>query len=244
MKIKIRDWDANFERDRTRQWKNLQWVPIPNKQGPGYRMIMSEKNGLEIFACWIALVQQGSLCSTRGDLSKYNITQLSLMTMIDASKLKASIDYLSQVLDWIEVIEDFDNHVKNLDSHGMPNSFGSSVLFNSIQSNSVQSKSNVRAKKPKTPLDAAMDDFEDHRKKIKKPLTKKAKELILKKAIKLGGDEIGAIKHIEHAIESGWQGIFPIKQNGQKTSKFGRQEVSDEEVKNMMQWGMENLDDA
>jgi hypothetical protein len=37
MAIKIRDWEVHFERDRTKQWKALSWVPVPNKQGSGYR---------------------------------------------------------------------------------------------------------------------------------------------------------------------------------------------------------------
>jgi len=140
MRIKIRDWNTHFERDRSKQWKNLQWVPIPNKQGTGYRKIMQEKNGAEIFGCWIAIVEQGSLCFPRGDLSKYEIEDLALLTLIDANVMISSIRFLSQKLDWLEVIEnnDFtenlDTSVKNIDAHGMPTSVGSSILSNSIQS--------------------------------------------------------------------------------------------------------------
>lgn len=141
---RIRDWDEHFERDRTRQWKSLQWVPIPNKQGTGYRKIMREKDGLEIFACWIAMIEIASKCETRGDLSKYSIDDLSLLTLIDVEKLKRAICYLSEVLDWIEVIRNLDTDVKIIDQHGKLTCDSSSILFNSILSNSIQEDKSVR----------------------------------------------------------------------------------------------------
>jgi hypothetical protein len=141
MKIKIRDWDKHFERDRSKQWISLKWVPIPNKQGAGYRRIMAEKNGLEIFACWISLVQVASLCRVRGDLSKYSIEDLSRLTLCDTKKLEIAIIFLSQVLDWIEVIENLDISVKNLDISVCQSPVDSSILFNSIQSNNNKDKS-------------------------------------------------------------------------------------------------------
>ena len=136
MRIRIRDWNLYFEQDRSRQWKHIKWVPIPNKQGKGYRKIMSEKNGLEIFACWIAIVQQGSLCDPRGDLTKYDLSDLSLLTLIDGKYLTTSIKYLSEVLDWIEVIKNLDISVKKVQKNVIDTAIGSSVLCNSIQFNS------------------------------------------------------------------------------------------------------------
>jgi hypothetical protein len=139
MRIRIRDWNLHFEQDRSKQWKNIKWVPIPNKQGKGYRKIMSEKNGLEIFACWIALVQQGSLCNPRGDLTKYDLSDLSLLTLIDTKFLTTAINYLSQTLDWIEVIQENDKNVNECQKNVLPNTPDSSILCNSIQSNSLNS---------------------------------------------------------------------------------------------------------
>lgn len=136
MKIRIRDWDTHFEADRTRQWKTLKWVPIPNKQGSGYRKIMSEKQGLEIFGCWIALVEIGSLCSPRGDLSKYDLSDLARLTLIDKKHLEKSIIYLSQSLDWIELIE-------NLDISAPVKAFVSSIQSSSIQSRLINSNNNT-----------------------------------------------------------------------------------------------------
>ena len=54
--------------------------------------------------------------------------------------------------------------------------------------------------------------FEEMRKKIKKPLTDKARELIIKKLsnISNGNGDI-AIKIMENSIENSWQGVFPLK---------------------------------
>jgi len=140
MKIKIRDWTTHFERDRTKQWKHLEWVPIPNKQGIGYRKIMRQKEGPTIFGCWIALVEVASTCTPRGDLTKYNMQDLSDLTLIDQKVLLSAIEYLSKTLDWIEVIlsndKNLDTNVNNNDSYGMRNSFDSSILSSSILSSS------------------------------------------------------------------------------------------------------------
>lgn len=136
LRYKIRDWDMHFEQDRSRQWKNIKWVPVPNKQGSGYRKMMAEKNGLEIFGCWIALVEVASTCNPRGDLSKYDLADLSRLTLCDIKKLEISIRYLSQVLDWIQIIETVDINVKKLQENVIENASGSSILSSSILSSS------------------------------------------------------------------------------------------------------------
>ncbi len=149
-KIKIRDWDLHFEQDRSKQWKTLKWVPVPNKQGAGYRKIMAEKMGIELFGCWIALVEVASTCNPRGDLSKYDLADLSRLTLCDIKKLEISIVYLSQVLDWIEVIENLDNNVRIMQENVIDTASGSSILCSSIQSSSIPSlKSEVSQKKDK-----------------------------------------------------------------------------------------------
>lgn len=143
MKIRIRDWNNHFEQDRSKQWKNIKWVPIPNKQGHGYRKIMNENDGLNLFACWIALVQVASLCTPRGDLSKYTLHDLSLLTLIEEKYLKTAIEYLSKELDWLEVIENLDKNVIECQKNVIDTAVGSSILFSSIQSNSIQFKESI-----------------------------------------------------------------------------------------------------
>jgi len=138
MRIRIRDWEKHFERDRSKQWKHLQWVPLPNKQGAGYRKIMAHLNGAEIFGCWVALVEVASTCEPRGDLSKHDDESLTLLSMIRQDVLMRAIRFLSQELDWIEVIENLDSSVNNSSKCALETAAGSSILSNSVLSNSLK----------------------------------------------------------------------------------------------------------
>ena len=65
---------------------------------------------------------------------------------------------------------------------------------------------------PVSPLDAAIADFKDFRKKIKKPMTDRAVELLHLKLTKLAGDnEEMKIAIINQSIFNGWQGVFALK---------------------------------
>lgn len=67
--LRIKHWDNLYENSRSRCIDKVRWVLIPNKHdGLGYARIMNEKDGLEIFACWIILLQVASKCKPRGVL--------------------------------------------------------------------------------------------------------------------------------------------------------------------------------
>ena len=52
------------------------------------------------------------------------------------------------------------------------------------------------------------DTFVEHRKKLKAPMTERAKTLLIKKTEKLEGDNI---EILNQSIENGWKGVFAIK---------------------------------
>lgn len=52
--------------------------------------------------------------------------------------------------------------------------------------------------------------FAEHRKKLKKPMTDRAKELMLSKLSKMAKTEQEQIAILNQSIVNGWQGIFPI----------------------------------
>lgn len=59
----------------------------------------------------------------------------------------------------------------------------------------------------------ALKDFEEMRKRIKKPLTDRAKELILEKLEQLApGDEQKQIKILDQSVMNSWQGVFELKE--------------------------------
>ncbi len=70
------------------------------------------------------------------------------------------------------------------------------------------------SKKTKTPLEKTFDDFLEMRKKIKKPATERAIELLKMNLEKLSnGDDNLKIKILEQSIVNSWQDIFPLKVN-------------------------------
>ena len=82
-----------------------------------------------------------------------------------------------------------------------------------IQSNPIQSESKSKAKKKaeKTPLDVALDDFAKFRAKIKKPLTDRARTLMLNELEKLApGDDETKIAIINQSIFKGWSGVYKL----------------------------------
>mgnify|MGYP001573014906 CR=1 FL=1 len=69
MAIEIVDWDKHYENNRTRDLKQMQWVPMPNRQdGDGYTELVDHPNGAAHFGIWCALVQVASRCDPRGTL--------------------------------------------------------------------------------------------------------------------------------------------------------------------------------
>jgi hypothetical protein len=51
--------------------------------------------------------------------------------------------------------------------------------------------------------------FEEHRKKLRKPMTNHARDLIIKECDKLGGDPNDLL---DQSIRKGWQDVFPLKE--------------------------------
>ena len=68
-------------------------------------------------------------------------------------------------------------------------------------------------------VEKALNDFRTMRKEIKKPMTVRAEELLIKELDKLSaGDPIRAVDILNQSIERSWAGVFPLKrENEQKT---------------------------
>lgn len=70
-------------------------------------------------------------------------------------------------------------------------------------------------------LNTALAAFVEHRKKLKKPMTDYAVELMLKKLNKLSDSVPEQIEIINHAIERGWLGIFPMQKDKEQPKRTG-----------------------
>ena len=88
-------------------------------------------------------------------------------------------------------------------------------------------------------LENAIKDFIDMRKTIKKPMTTKALELLIKNLEKLTNSEDEKIEILNQSIVHGWQTVYPLKQydsNNQNTAKNETKEykelnISEEEYR-------------
>jgi hypothetical protein len=66
----------------------------------------------------------------------------------------------------------------------------------------------------------ALDDFREHRIKLRKPMTEKAVELFVAKVKKLAPEnEAAQIELINNAIVKGWQTVWPDKDNTQRQTQ-------------------------
>ena len=75
-----------------------------------------------------------------------------------------------------------------------------------------------RMEEVKAPLAEALDDFAEHRRKLKKPMTDRAKKLLLADLDKLAETDREKIAIIEQSILQGWAGLFPLRQQVKQTT--------------------------
>ena len=86
-------WGKLFENNRTREMKEMKWVPIPNSHdGDGYTQIMEDsKHGSETLAAWLLIVQVASKCEPRGTLLRKDGTPHDSKSMARVTRAPARI---------------------------------------------------------------------------------------------------------------------------------------------------------
>jgi len=108
---RVRNWSENFENNRTRDLKKMQWVPVPNKHdGDGYTALMDHENGAAHLGAWVALLQVASKCGTRGTLLRegarpHNSRSISRITRVPEPVVQEALTRLSSdEIGWLEVV--------------------------------------------------------------------------------------------------------------------------------------------
>lgn len=105
---RVRNWDEYFENNRTREYKHLSWVPIPNKHdGDGFTELLDHQNGMIHFAAWVLIVQVASKCAPRGTLVRegyqpHDYRSLARVTRGSAKSFEEAIPRLVKI-GWLEV---------------------------------------------------------------------------------------------------------------------------------------------
>jgi len=89
--------------------EKLAWVAIPNRHdGENYSALITSKDGAEIFAAWVLIIQVASKCQPRGSLLRgdktpHDSSSLSLKTRAPKSWFEKCLCYLETKTDWLEI---------------------------------------------------------------------------------------------------------------------------------------------
>jgi len=213
---------------------------------------MSRKDGPEIFAAWILLVQVASKCADRGVLKSsdgrpYDAAEIAVKTRAPEKIFVKALPHLCSV-GWITsdqpAADSPDTSAESPDTSADPPDIAGA---NRIEQKGIE-KNGTEKKTPLTPqnkfggdLPPSLDfdsflkvwlEWEQHRKEIRKPL----KPMQIKKQLKRLG-ELGltkAIEAINHTINMGWQGIRePEPEDPRKPSKKPGNNEPDEIIKDL-----------
>lgn len=146
--FKIKDWDAQFENASSRKLKLLAWVPIPNgHDSVAYARLMTRKDGPQIFAAWILMVQLASRCSQRGTLASsdgraYTAEEIAVKTRAPESLFTKAIPILVKS-GWVECEPPLGESANVLgESANVVGDNGRLVAANRIERNGIEKKTN------------------------------------------------------------------------------------------------------
>ncbi|MBZ5585683.1 MAG: hypothetical protein LAQ30_26485, partial [Acidobacteriia bacterium] len=107
--LRVRNWDTHYENNRTRDYKKLNWVPIPNRMdGDGYTELVDHPNGAAHLGAWVAIVQVASRCTPRGALMResgqpHNAESLARITRLPVDVFAEATLRLLKI-GWLEEI--------------------------------------------------------------------------------------------------------------------------------------------
>lgn len=110
---RIVGWLENFENNRTKELRSMQWVPMPTKHdGDGYTEFMDHPDGAAHFGAWCAMVQVAAKCDPRGTLLRdarngvrlgHDAESLARIVRIPAAIMRAAMDRALSI-GWLEAI--------------------------------------------------------------------------------------------------------------------------------------------
>jgi hypothetical protein len=107
-RLRIRNWAALYENNRTRELVNLNWVPIPNRMdGDSYTELVDHPEAISHYAAWISIVCIASRQTPRGTLPREGagIPQaLARISRFPVSVFESVIPRLVQ-MGWLECFQ-------------------------------------------------------------------------------------------------------------------------------------------
>lgn len=216
---RVKDWDSNFENNRTREMKHMAWIPVPNKQdGDGYIELIDHDNGAAHLGAWIAILQLASKCDPRGTLVRDNGTphaprSISRITRIKMNIIDEAITRLcSHDIGWLEVVDNQGFAVAPQEGAGFPQG------GDEEQKGTEQNRKEKKKKSEVDQIESMLSDIPERRSAIlrtwlqyKKERRKAYKPTGFKALITtlspLSDAELDAA--INKAMANNWEGIHP-----------------------------------
>lgn len=108
---RIVDWENLYENNRTRNMKNMLWVPVPVKHdGYGYCQLVQELGAAGLGA-WLAILQTAAKSHPRGTLMRdacnpHDAKSISIISRLDAKIIHKTIELCATPdIGWLEVVE-------------------------------------------------------------------------------------------------------------------------------------------
>jgi hypothetical protein len=118
MVYRIRDWEGIYENNRTRELREMRWLPLPIKlAGDGYTALTELRDpscpflGPAIFGAFVALVEVAAGCEPRGRLVRSNgaphdAVTLARITRMPVELVERMLTTCVRDLQWIEIVEE------------------------------------------------------------------------------------------------------------------------------------------
>ena len=252
---RIRDWQDLYENNRTRELKNMCWIPVPvNLSGKGYCTIMEDDNGNRrkegpsIFGAFVSILEVAAECNPRGDLidsdrEPLSFTSLGKMCRISPQLIERTIVFCVNPLKWIQIIDLATNCEITAQGCGI-GAASSSILSSAILSSSLQDRGSgegfEKAKFGKRSIIFVPPTIEEFTAYCKE----NGFEGISEKAYKYYADAVPPWTDKDGKEVRSWkqklQGVwFKKEENRQPRASFGRQDVSADALKAQAQRFME-----
>lgn len=112
---RVKDWNERYENNRTRDLKNMAWVPVPNSHdGDGYTALVCQPDGPALFGAWTVILQVASRCGNpalccggRGTLLRdtgipHDASSIARMTRFPKDVIAKALEVLSSAeIQWL-----------------------------------------------------------------------------------------------------------------------------------------------
>lgn len=114
MALRIKNWNDHYERGESRKLKEMTWLPLPLKQGSGYRRVLAQTDGPALFGAWIAIAEFAAKCPVRGLLVRrsgrpYKASDIAITQGFPVDLITRACQLLidpDAEIEWLEEVSD------------------------------------------------------------------------------------------------------------------------------------------